>query len=221
VGPHHRPADGCEPSFYRRLNQLLREHDFDDFVEAQCASFYAGTVGRPSLPPGIYFRLLLIGCFEGIDSERGIAWRAADSLALRDFLGLGLGSRGPTKRPNATRGSEDKRRRICVLSCVPVGVRLSSLLAATLLALCVGLQVLEATGQWDRTLQDSADEAIIVTVVLCIGSSLVAARIARYLVSVMRSKRGIVLVAAKTVVSIVPTTAAPAFSTSPPISLRI
>jgi transposase len=69
---------------------LLREHGFDDFVDAQCTGFYAETMGRPSLPPGIYFRLLLIGYFEGIDSERGIAWRAADSLALRDFLGLGL-----------------------------------------------------------------------------------------------------------------------------------
>jgi hypothetical protein len=57
--------------FYRRLNQFLREHGFDDFTEAQCASFYAETMGRPGLPPGIYFRLLLIGYFEGIDSERG------------------------------------------------------------------------------------------------------------------------------------------------------
>ena len=73
-----------------RLNQLLREHGFDDFAEAQYAAFYADTMGRPSLPPGIYFRLLLIGYFEGIDSERGIAWRAGDSLALRDFLGIGL-----------------------------------------------------------------------------------------------------------------------------------
>ena len=81
--------------FYRRLNQLLREHGFDDFVEDQCAGFYAETTGRPSLPPGIYFRLLLIGYFEGIDSERGIAWRAADSLALRDFLGVGLDSGSP------------------------------------------------------------------------------------------------------------------------------
>jgi hypothetical protein len=51
-------------------------HGFDDFAEAQCATFYADTMGRPGLPPGIYFRLLLIGYFEGIDSERGIAWRA-------------------------------------------------------------------------------------------------------------------------------------------------
>src|SRR5213595_1250226 len=83
------PTAASHP-FYRRLNQLLREHGFDDFTEAQCAGFYAETMGRPGLPPGIYFRLLLIGYFEGIDSERGIAWRAADSLALRDFLGLDL-----------------------------------------------------------------------------------------------------------------------------------
>jgi transposase len=77
------------------LNQLLREHGFDDFAEAQCAMFYADAMGRPGLPPGIYFRLLLIGYFEGIDSERGIAWRAADSFALRDFLGVGLDSAPP------------------------------------------------------------------------------------------------------------------------------
>jgi transposase len=70
-------------AFYRRLNQLLRKHGFDDFAEAQCAGFYAETMGRPGSPPGIYFRLLLIGHFEGIDSERCIARRAADSLALR------------------------------------------------------------------------------------------------------------------------------------------
>jgi transposase len=83
------PTAASHP-FYTRLNQLLREHGFDDFAEAQCATFYADTMGRPGLPPGIYFRLLMIGYFEGIDSERGIAWRAADSLALRDFLGVGL-----------------------------------------------------------------------------------------------------------------------------------
>src|SRR5579872_1140039 len=81
--------------FYRRLNQVLREHAFDDFVESQGAGFYAETMGRPGLPPGTYFRLLLIGYFEGMDSERGIAWRAADSLALRDFLGIGLDQAPP------------------------------------------------------------------------------------------------------------------------------
>jgi transposase len=88
------PTAASHP-FYRRLNQLLREHGFDDFAEAECATFYAETIGRPGLPPGIYFRLLLIGYFEGIDSERGIAWRAADSLALRDFLGVGLDQAPP------------------------------------------------------------------------------------------------------------------------------
>jgi transposase len=88
------PTAASHP-FYRRLNQLLREHGFDDFAEAQCTAFYAETMGRPGLPPGIYFRLLLIGYFEGIDSERGIAWRAADSLALRDFLGIGLDQAPP------------------------------------------------------------------------------------------------------------------------------
>jgi transposase len=83
------PPTGGHP-FYQRLNRVLDAHAFDEFVEAQCAPFYADTRGRPSLTPGTYFRLLLIGYFEGIDSERGIAWRTADSLALRGFLGLGL-----------------------------------------------------------------------------------------------------------------------------------
>ncbi|HEU5256773.1 MAG TPA: transposase [Vicinamibacterales bacterium] len=88
------PTAASHP-FYTRLNQLLRDHGFDDFAEGQCAPFYADTMGRPGLPPGIYFRLLLIGYFEGIDSERGIAWRATDSFALRDFLGVGLDSAPP------------------------------------------------------------------------------------------------------------------------------
>lgn len=90
----HLPTAASHP-FYRRLNEILREHGFDDFVEAECARFYAATRGRPGLRPGIYFRLLLIGYFEGIDAERGIAWRAADSLALRDFLGVGLDADPP------------------------------------------------------------------------------------------------------------------------------
>ena len=88
------PTAASHP-FYARLNQLLRDHGFDAFAEARCASFYAEKMGRPGLAPGIYFRLLLIGYFEGIGSERGIAWRAADSLALRDFLGVGLGDDPP------------------------------------------------------------------------------------------------------------------------------
>lgn len=89
IAANELPPTGGHP-FYQRLNQILDAHAFDDFVEAQCAPFYATTIGRPSLTPGAYFRLLLIGYFEGIDSERGIAWRTADSLALRGFLGLGL-----------------------------------------------------------------------------------------------------------------------------------
>src|SRR5260370_37304062 len=76
--------------FYARLNAILDEAGFDRFVEDQCRSFYAPVMGRPSLPPGRYVRLLLLGYFEGLDSERGIAWRAADSLAVRRFLGLGV-----------------------------------------------------------------------------------------------------------------------------------
>ena len=89
IATNELPPTGGHP-FYQRLNQVLDAHAFDEFVEAECAPFYADTVGRPSLTPGTYFRLLLIGYFEGIDSERGIAWRTADSLALRGFLGLGL-----------------------------------------------------------------------------------------------------------------------------------
>jgi len=76
--------------FYRRLNQLLDKAGFDEFCEGRCRKFYHKKLGRPSLVPGMYFRLMLIGFFEGIDSERGIAWRVADSLCLRQFLQIGL-----------------------------------------------------------------------------------------------------------------------------------
>ena len=76
--------------FYERLNGLLSEAKFDLFVEALCRSFYAEGKGRPSIPPGVYMRMLLVGFFEGLDSERGIAWRCADSLSLRQFLGFQL-----------------------------------------------------------------------------------------------------------------------------------
>jgi len=81
--------------FYERLNGILEEAGFDRFAEKRCERFYAGQLGRPSLLPGRYFRLLLLGYFEGLDSERGIAWRAADSLVVRSFLSLGLDERGP------------------------------------------------------------------------------------------------------------------------------
>jgi transposase len=76
--------------FYAELNQILDRNGFDDYVEELCSAFYAPTMGRPSLAPGRYIRLLLLGFFEQIESERGIAWRAADSLSVRAFLGLEL-----------------------------------------------------------------------------------------------------------------------------------
>jgi transposase len=81
--------------FYEKLNSVLARHGFDAFVEERCAQFYAERMGRPSVPPGVYFRMLLVGYFEGIDSERGIAWRCADSLSLRRFLGYPLDKKTP------------------------------------------------------------------------------------------------------------------------------
>jgi transposase len=81
--------------FYTRLNAALDAVGFDRFVEDLCRRFYAPVMGRPSLEPGRYFRLLLVGYFEGLDAERGIAWRAADSLAVRSFLRLGLEDAAP------------------------------------------------------------------------------------------------------------------------------
>ena len=82
-------------AFYDRLNQMLEKHHFDRHVERICRRYYKGPLGRPSLAPGVYFRMLLIGYFEGLDSERGIAWRVADSLSLRRFLGYGLDEATP------------------------------------------------------------------------------------------------------------------------------
>jgi transposase len=76
-------------AFYDQLQAELLSAEFDGFVEGQCAPYYAARQGRPSLPPGRYFRMLLVGYFEGIDSERGLEWRCADSLSLREFLRLG------------------------------------------------------------------------------------------------------------------------------------
>jgi len=81
--------------FYQRLNELLDGEKFDLFVEGLCGKFYAPRMGRPGVAPGIYFRSLLIGYFEGIDSERGIAWRLADSLALRQFVRIGITEQTP------------------------------------------------------------------------------------------------------------------------------
>jgi transposase len=82
-------------AFYARLNAILDQHRFDERVEKRMARFYAKQMGRPSIAPGVYFRMLLVGYFEGVDSERGIAWRAADSLSLRAFLGYALNEKTP------------------------------------------------------------------------------------------------------------------------------
>ena len=81
--------------FYKRLNEVLDNAQFDTFCETSCADFYHEKLGRPSLPPGQYFRLMMIGFFEGLDSERGIAWRLADSLTLRQFLSIALDEKTP------------------------------------------------------------------------------------------------------------------------------
>ena len=83
--------------FYKKLNHLLAEAGFDRWIEGRCQQYYEQEEkrGKPSIPPGVYFRMLLVGYFEGIDSQRGIAWRCADSLALRQFLGIALDQSTP------------------------------------------------------------------------------------------------------------------------------
>jgi len=81
--------------FYKRLNEVLDNAGFDAFCESRCTEFYHQRLGRPSLVPGLYFRIMMIGFFEGLDSERGIAWRLADSLTLREFLCIGLDEKTP------------------------------------------------------------------------------------------------------------------------------
>jgi hypothetical protein len=81
--------------FYDRLQSVLIEGDFDGFAEAACRSYYAARMGAPSVPPGRYFRMHLVGYFEGIDSERGLEWRCSDSLSLREFLRLESRERVP------------------------------------------------------------------------------------------------------------------------------
>ena len=87
-------ARGRHP-FYARLNEILEQAKFDFYVERICRKYYDQTMGRPSLAPGVYFRCFLMGYFEGIDSERGMAYRLSDSLSLREFLGLSLEEQTP------------------------------------------------------------------------------------------------------------------------------
>ena len=81
--------------FYQKLNRLLAEAKFDAYVESLCGPFYSAHLGRPGIPPGVYFRMLFVGYFEGLDSQRGIAWRCADSLSLKSFLGYTLAEATP------------------------------------------------------------------------------------------------------------------------------
>jgi transposase len=81
--------------FYKKLNELLAEADFDRWVESLCAPYYAEKMGRPSIPPGVYFRMILVGYFEGIGSQRGIAWRCSDSRSLAEFLGIAVNESTP------------------------------------------------------------------------------------------------------------------------------
>ncbi len=94
VAAQDLPKTASHP-FYERLSQILEAEGFDPYVEKLCEKFYAREMGRPSLAPAIYFRILLVGYFEGIDSERGIAWRVADSLSLKRFLGYSLTDKTP------------------------------------------------------------------------------------------------------------------------------
>ena len=114
------PVSAGHP-FYERLNRLLDEKKFDEFVETVCAGFYAAKMGRPGLAPGIYFRLLMVGYFEGIDSERGIAWRASDSLSIRSFVRIALDE----TVPDHSTISQDPQahRRGDTSGSVPVGAR--------------------------------------------------------------------------------------------------
>src|SRR5262249_918013 len=88
--------------FYQKLNALLDEAGFDHFVEGICQPYYADALGRPSIPPGVYFRMLFVGYFEGLDSHRGIAWRCADTRSLQAFLGL-LPTEATPDPPSLTR----------------------------------------------------------------------------------------------------------------------
>jgi transposase len=92
--PTVKLATGPGHPFYAKLNEVLAGAGFDEFVEKLCAPYYKEG-GRPGIPPGVYFRMLFIGYFEGLDSQRGIAWRCADSLALRTFLGIAITEETP------------------------------------------------------------------------------------------------------------------------------
>jgi transposase len=96
ISQNDLPRSAGHP-FYAKLNELLEEAGFDRWLEKRCVQYYAQeeTRGQPSIPPGVYFRMLMVGYFEGIGSQRGIAWRCGDSLSLRQFLGIPIGKQTP------------------------------------------------------------------------------------------------------------------------------
>jgi len=100
--------------FYAKVNEILERNKVDKRLEHLCKRFYEPVMGRPSMAPGVYFRMLLLGYFEGVDSERGIAWRVADSFSLREFLGFSPSRRRTTRPCRARAGScRWKRTRRC------------------------------------------------------------------------------------------------------------
>src|SRR2546426_5204210 len=105
--------------FYDKMNEILRREEFDVFAEAECLRFYKSEVmGRPSIAPGVYFRMLMVGYFEGIDSERGIAWRCADSMSLKEFLGYELTEMTPDHSTvSRTRRLSDLERHVQRCTC--------------------------------------------------------------------------------------------------------
>jgi hypothetical protein len=102
-------AETSGDPFYEKLNRALESAKFDPFCEQQCKRFYAENKGRPSLVPGVYFRLMLLGSFEGIDSKRGISWRVADSLSLRQFIGYGIDETTPDYGVRTMAGNRQRR----------------------------------------------------------------------------------------------------------------
>ena len=109
VQTHGLPEVPGHP-FYTQLSKLLASHGFDAFVEECYVSYYAETLGRPSIAPGVYFRMLTIGYFDGLGSERGIDWRVSDSLTLREFLGYALTGSVRTKARTRTGNTPMTRR---------------------------------------------------------------------------------------------------------------
>ena len=114
--PHDAVASSPGHPFYEELERVLREEEFDSFVESKCSPYYAKKQGRPSIPPGVYFRMLLIGYFERIDSERGICWRCSDSLSLRQLAWPwnGRANAGPFVAVSDTESTSAGSSRICI-----------------------------------------------------------------------------------------------------------